>query len=264
MYQLKNELNIPSIGFGTWKILEENLANTSIQSAVHAGYRLFDTASIYENEQLIGDALQNSGIARESLFISGKVWNTDRGYDKTLKAFALSCKKLKVDYMDCYLIHWPASPFFSEDWAAENADTWRALETLYESGVVKSIGVCNYAPVHLDTLAATANVKPMINQIEFHPGTFPTDIFTYCKKESIQMQAWSPLGNGTLLSHPLLTKLADKYQKSPAQICLKWCEEKQVIPLPKSVTPERIAANIDLSDFSLSAEDILTLDTLSL
>lgn len=264
MYTLNNQLSIPSIGFGTWKILELDAAVLAISTAVECGYRLIDTASVYENESIIGTAIAKSGISREALFISGKVWNTDRGYDKTLAAFDASCKKLNTDYMDCYLIHWPASPFFSEDWEAENADTWRALEHLYHSGFVKSIGVCNYAPAHLTALSKTANEKPMIDQIEFHPGACSPDIYEYCLQEQIQIQAWSPLGNGELLSHPALCEIANGYQAAPAHICLKWCRQKGAIPLPKSVTPERIRANISLPDFEISPRDMDRLDSLDL
>lgn len=263
MYQLNNDLSIPSIGFGTWKMCDVDTAVPAVLSAIECGYRLIDTASVYENEELIGLALSRAAVKRSSLFLSGKVWNTDRGYEKTLRAFELSCKKLGIDYMDSYLIHWPASPFFSEDWEAENADTWRALEHLYDSGAVKSIGVCNYAPVHLEALSKTANYKPMINQIEFHPGTFPIDISDYCQKKDIQIEAWSPLGNGALLTHPSLLSLAKTHQTTPAKICLKWCEQRKAIALPKSITPERIAENIAPTDFTLTDEEMSVLDLLS-
>lgn len=263
MHQLYNHCSIPSIGFGTWKILDADEAARSMDAALSCGYRLIDTASVYENEKMIGDAIAGLPISRDALFLSGKVWNADRGYEKTLSAFRKSCKNLGTDYLDCYLIHWPASPFFSEDWEAENADTWRALEHLYEAGDVRSIGVCNYAPVHLDALAKTAVHKPMIDQIEFHPGCFPADIYAYCAKEGIVLEAWSPLGNGSLLTHPSLLSLAEKYKCSPAKICLRWCGQNNAIPLPKSVTPGRIAENIEPAGFSLSTEEMELLKQIS-
>lgn len=255
-YELNNQLNISWIGFGTWKILKQEEAETALETAIKSGYRLLDTASKYKNEEIIGTALKHTDVKRQEIFIQGKVWNTDRGYDKTLAAFDRTLKKLQLDYLDAYMIHWPAGPLFYDEWEKINADTYRALERLYEDGVIKTIGVCNYDISHLKILECTANIKPMLNQVEFHPGVFPEKLYTYCMENDIQMQAWSPLGNGKMLEHAVIGNLADKYQKSPAQICLRWCVQNKVIPLPKSVNSKRIKENICLQDFFLSDEEM--------
>lgn len=259
-YELSNHWKIPGIGFGTWQIVDQQEADRAIEMALQCGYSLIDTASKYKNEEIIGDALKHTGADREKIFVEGKVWNKDRGFEKTLAAFEKTRKKLQLDYLDAYLIHWPASALFYEDWAKINAETWRALEKLYEEGLVRAIGVCNYEIEHLNELEKSANIKPMLNQVEFHPGTFPEEIYRYCCEENIQMQAWSPLGNGQLLENETVKKIAGKHKKSPAQVCLKWCVQKQVIPLPKSVTPKRIKENISLGDFLLTEEEMKQLE----
>lgn len=255
-YKLNNHLQIADIGFGTWKIIEQSEADIAISAALESGYTLIDTASKYKNEDIIGTALNHANVKRKNIFVEGKVWNKDRGYEKTLAAFEKTRKKLQLDYLDAYMIHWPASPLFYDDWEKINMNTWRALEKLYEEGAVKAIGVCNYETEHLEALEKSANIKPMLNQVEFHPGVFPEKLYYYCQKEKIQMQAWSPLGNGVLLQNEAIRILAEKYKKSPAQICLRWCIQKQVIPLPKSVNPKRIRENIELDGFSLTEEEM--------
>lgn len=252
--------DFPKLGFGTWKITEKEIANVAIRVAFENGYRLFDTASAYENEKIIGSALQNIGCARSEIFVSGKVWNSERGYEETLKAFNVTLKNLQVDFLDSYLIHWPASPVVHSDAEKINADTWKAMEKIHDEGYVSKIGVCNFMPHHLENLAKTANVKPMINQVEYHPGFVQDDIADYCKEQNIIIQAWSPLGSGKLLKRALLREIAEKYQRTPAQICLRWCFQKGVIPIVKSVTPERIRSNADIFDFEISEKDIKLLD----
>lgn len=250
----------PEIGFGTWRIAEQDAANKAILAAIEAGYRLFDTASSYENEAVIGEAIRNTGYSREKIWISGKVWNDDRGYEATLKAFSSTIKKLGVDYLDCYLIHWPASAAVHENAAQIDADTWKALEKLYMDGYVKMIGVCNYRIQHLERLGRTANVRPMVNQIEYHPGFGQPEVVEYCKKEGMIVEAWSPLGRGKLTKKKPVRELAETYQRTPAQICLRWLIQKGLVPLPKSVTPERIYSNYNIWDFEISEDDMKQMD----
>lgn len=262
-YELANHLQIADIGFGTWKISEQKEANLAIRTALECGYTLIDTASKYKNEDIMGTALQHVGAERENIFVEGKVWNKDRGYEKTLAAFEKTLKKLQMDYLDAYMIHWPAGPLFYDDWEKMNADTWRALERLYEEKMVRAIGVCNFEPEHLIALEKTSNIKPMLNQVEFHPGCFPEKLYIYCRNQNIQMQAWSPLGSGMLLEHEIIKSIAEKYKKSPAQICLRYCIQRQVIPLPKSVNPQRIRENIELEGFLLTEEEMEQLEKLA-
>ena len=253
-YELANHLQIADIGFGTWKISEQKEADLAIKTALECGYTLIDTASKYKNEDIIGAALQHAGAERKNIFVEGKVWNKDRGYEKTLAAYEKTLKTLKMDYLDAYMVHWPAGPLFYDDWEKINADTWRALEKLYEEKMVRTIGVCNFETEYLRALEKTSNIKPMLNQVEFHPGCFPEKLYKYCRDSNIQMQAWSPLGSGILLKHEKIKTLAEK--RSPAQICLRWCTQQQVIPLPKSVKPERIRENMELEGFLLKKEEI--------
>lgn len=252
----------PKIGFGTWKITGKEQADLAVREAYESGYRFFDTASAYENEKLIGEAIQSTGCSRKEVLISGKVWNSHRGYEKTLKAFEATCKNLQVDYLDAYLIHWPASPAVHEDAEEINAETWKAMEKLYNDGYVKAIGVCNFLTHHLENLAKTANIKPMINQIEYHPGFVQEAITDYCKEQRILVQGWSPLGSGKLLKKAAIKEIAERYQRTPAQVCLRWCVQKGIMPVVKSVTPERIQANISIFDFVLAEEDMEKLNEL--
>lgn len=253
---------MPPIGFGTWKILEQNVADIAVETAVNSGYRLFDTAKAYENEKIIGKAIRNAGISREELWISGKVWNSDRGYEQTLKAYAETCKELKTDYLDSYLIHWPASLAIHEDAEKIDAETWKAMEKLYTDGCVGTIGVCNFRIHHIENLKKTANMLPMINQIEYHPGCRQSEVVNYCINNEIIVQGWSPLGSGKMMKKPVLKEMAGKYGKTVAQICLRWELQNKIIPLPKSVTPERINSNIAIFDFEITESDMQILDTL--
>ena len=262
---LSERNEIPALGLGTWKLTEQTETERALSAAVSLGYRMIDTASAYKNEGMIGDALRVCGISREELFLQGKVWNKDRGYEKTLAAFGTTIKKLGVDYLDCYLIHWPASPLFSKDWEVENAETWRALEKLYRDGDARMIGVCNYAPSQLEALKKTADVFPMVNQFEYHPGCGAQDeIVEYCKAEGIAMEAWSPLGNGGLLSHPDIVAAAEQAGCTPAVLCLSWCLSKGVNPVTKSTSEVHLRENRTALTITLSGETIRLLDELEL
>lgn len=259
-YYLYNQVNIPEIGFGTWHIKESTILESSIISAINLGYRHIDTASKYNNEEFIGNTLKKYKIPRKNIFITSKVWNNDKGYERTLKAFDNTLNRLQTDYLDLYLIHWPMT---SDNWEEENWSTWNALEKLYKNGRVRAIGVSNFLIKHLQSLKKQINITPMVNQIEFHPGYMQKETVDYCIKNNIVVEAWSPMGSGKMLDNIELNRIAKKYNKSVAQICIKWCLQNNVIPLPKSTHYERIKENINVYDFSLSQEDMHFINSMS-
>ncbi|MDR2337976.1 MAG: aldo/keto reductase [Deltaproteobacteria bacterium] len=262
-YILANGIKIPCIGFGTWQTPDGEVAVASVKTALEVGYRHIDTAAIYGNEESIGQALKESDIAREELFITTKLWNDEHGYETTLRAFDLSMKKLGLDYLDLYLIHWP-NPFkFRKSWQKSNADTWRAFEELYRIGRIRAIGISNFHPHHIDELLQTASVIPMVNQIRLCPGDTQEEVVNYCQKKNILLEAYSPLGVGKIFKVQEIKKLAEKYSKSVAQVCIRWSLQRGYLPLPKSVTPERIKENADVFDFTLSDSDTLYLANLT-
>lgn len=252
--KLANGVAMPYLGLGVWKTKDGKEVIDAVTYALDAGYRHIDTAALYQNEEGVGLAVEQHAVARENVFITSKVWNTDQGYDSTINAFRTSLRKLKTDYLDLYLIHWPVKGKYKE--------TWRALETLYDEGVVKAIGVSNFLQNHLDDLLQSAKVAPMVNQLEFHPTLVQQDLLDFCQSQQIQYEAWSPLMQGQVGDVPLLQELAAKYGKTPAQVVLRWDLQKGVVTIPKSVHQERIIANADLFDFSLSEEDIRRIDGL--
>ena len=253
--RLHNGIEIPCIGFGTWQTPDGETAVTAVKVAIEAGYRHIDTAASYGNEESVGKAIRESGIPRAELFITSKVWNTDRGYESTLQAFEKTLERLGTDYLDLYLIHWPANPTQFKDWAQINLETWRAMTELYKAGRIRAIGVSNFLPKHLEPLLET-EVKPMVNQIEYHPGQMQEETVSYCKENGILIEAWSPLGTGRMLSNETLMAIAEKYNKSVAHLCIRWCMQNGTLPLPKSVTPTRIADNIEIFDFEISEKDM--------
>ena len=259
-YTLSNSVKIPKLGLGTWMLTDSEAAQ-AVRVAVAMGYRHIDTARRYENEKMIGNALQQCGLPRRELFLTSKVWKTDLGYDKTMASFEASLKDLQVQYLDLFLIHWPL-PFPGADWKPLVTESWRALERLYDEGAVRAIGVCNFLPQHLLHVLKTANTAPMIDQFEFHPGYPQYETLQFCQSRGIQAEAWSPLGRGRLLEDPLVLELAKKYGKSPAQICLRFCLQNNVLPLPKSSAPQRMKANLDIFDFEIEQEDIYRLLTM--
>lgn len=255
-FKLSNGYEIPQVGFGTWQTPNGETATQAVKVALQCGYRHIDTAAIYGNEKSVGEGIRKSGVCREDLFVTSKVWNTERGYEKTLAAFDKTLADLGLEYLNLYLIHWPANEKQFENWQEINKDTWRAMETLYLEGKIKSIGVSNFLVHHLEPLLAAAKIEPMINQIEFHPGQMQLDTVEFCKRNQILVEAWSPLGTGRMLNNSTLMAIAEKYQKSVAQLCIRWCLQNEVLPLPKSVTPSRIKENTEVFDFVLSAEDM--------
>lgn len=255
---LNNGYTIPEIGFGTWKITDKEAAVQSVKEALAAGYRHIDTAAAYENETEVGQAIRESGIKREDLFITSKLWNSERGYESTLEAFEKTLERLGLDYLDLYLIHWPASVHQFENWETINVETWRAMIKLYREGRIRAIGVSNFLPHHLSALMEM-EVTPMVNQIEFHPGMTQPETVKYCRENRILVEAWSPLGNGQLLQSEQIKSMAEKYKKSPAQICLRFVLQQGVLPLAKSVQASRIRENLNLYDFRIDEEDMKTL-----
>lgn len=261
-FVLSNGYRIPCIGFGTWQTPNGGTAVSAVKAAIKNGYRHIDAAAVYANETSVGKGISESGINRSDLFVTSKVWNSERGYKKTLNAFAKTLADLQLDYLDLYLIHWPASSSRYSNWEELNLETWRAMTDLHKSGKIRAIGVSNFLPHHLAALMES-EVPPMVNQIEFHPGQMQHETVPFCRKNSILVEAWSPLGSGRLLSSPLLASIAAKYNKSVAQLCIRWCLQHEVLPLPKSVTPARIAENADVFDFSIAEDDMAAIDNMA-
>jgi diketogulonate reductase-like aldo/keto reductase len=246
---LHNGVKMPWLGLGVWQAEDGQEVENAIRTAIEVGYRSIDTAAAYRNEVGVGKAIQDSGITRDELFVTTKVWNKDQGYETTLAAFEESRKKLGLDYVDLYLIHWAIKDKYKE--------TWRALEKLYHDGHVRAIGVCNFQVQHLQDIINHFDVKPMVNQVEFHPYLTQQAVLNFCKAEGIQMEAWSPLmRGGEPLSHPLVVELGQKYNKTPAQVILRWDLQNGVVTIPKSVHEQRIRENSDVFDFELSPEDV--------
>jgi diketogulonate reductase-like aldo/keto reductase len=254
--ELNNGVKIPSIGFGTWQITDEKEVRHSIKTAIKKGYRHIDTAAIYKNEKSVGKGIKECGVARKDLFITSKVWNTERGYENTIAAFKKSLKDLQLQYLDLYLIHWPATAHQHDNWQELNNATWSALENLYSEGKIKAIGVSNFLQYHLEPLLERATIMPAVNQIEYHPGFKQQDCVNYCQENNIQIEGWSPLGRSKVLDNKLLKEIARKYNKSVAQLSLRWAIQNKIIPLPKSATPNRIEENFDVFDFTISVEDM--------
>ncbi|GJF44631.1 aldo/keto reductase [Staphylococcus argenteus] len=254
---LNNGYPMPSVGLGVYKISDEDMT-TVVNAAIEAGYCAFDTAYFYGNESSLGKALKNSGVPREDLFLTTKLWNDYQGYDKTFEFFNKSIENLQTDYLDLFLIHWPCE----EDGLF--VETYKAMEELYEQGKIKAIGVCNFKQHHLEKLMSETHVVPMVNQIEVHPYFNQQDVQDFCDRYDIKVTAWMPLmRNRGLLDDPVIIKLAEKYEKTPAQIVLRWHLAHNRIIIPKSQTPKRIRENIDLFDFNLELTEVAEIDALN-
>jgi diketogulonate reductase-like aldo/keto reductase len=258
---LKNGVEIPGMGFGTYKMPPED-TKESVLCALRCGWRHVDTAAFYRNEAEVGAAVRESGVPRKEIFVTTKLWNADRGYDSTLRAFDRSMAALGLDYLDLYLIHWPASPFFYDNWKQINADTWRAFELLYKEGRVRAIGLSNFMPRHILPLLDAAEIAPMVDQIEFHPGWMQQDCLDFCWEQGMAVEAWAPLIKGEALSHPVITGIAKVRGVTPAQVVLAWVRACGVIPLCKSVTPSRIVENLAAESLQLTADETAAISAL--
>ncbi|WJQ80380.1 aldo/keto reductase [Brevibacillus brevis] len=256
---LYNGVKMPWMGLGVFKVEEGQELELAVKNAIKHGYRSIDTAAIYNNEEGVGRGiragLQEAGLTREDLFVTSKVWNADLGYESTLQAYETSLKKLGLEYLDLYLIHWPVEGKFKE--------AWRALETLYKKGLVKAIGVSNFHVHHLEELLKDAEIKPMVNQVEFHPRLSQDELRAYCKEQGIQFEAWSPLMQGQLLDNPVLKGIAEKYGKSIAQVIIRWDLQNGVVTIPKSTKEHRIVENASVFDFELTNEDMEMIHSLN-
>ena len=253
-FELHNGVQMPYFGLGVYLSKDGEEVSNAVKVALNHGYRHVDTASIYNNEAGVGQGIKESDVDRKEVFVVSKVWNSDQGYDTTLKAFDASLERLGLDYLDLYLIHWPKGELSKE--------TWKAMERIYVEKKVRAIGVSNFMQHHLEDLLASAEIVPMVNQMEFHPYLVQQDLINFCKRKGIQYEAWSPMMQGNIFDMPVLKSMAEKYGKTVAQIVLRWDLQKGVVTIPKSSKPERIVSNADLFDFELSPEDIQLLDNL--
>ncbi|WP_410769109.1 aldo/keto reductase [Fontibacillus sp. BL9] len=258
--KLNNGVNMPWFGLGVYKAQEGEEVIQAVKSAIRAGYRSIDTAAAYNNEEGVGqavrEAMEENGLTRDQLFITSKVWNSNQGYETTLQAFETSLSKLNLDYIDLFLVHWPVKGKYK--------DTYRALEKVYKEGKVRAIGVSNFQIHHLEDLLADAEVVPAVNQVELHPQLTQKELLKYATEKGILLEAWSPLGQGNLLTNDTLVSIGKKYGKTAAQVILRWDLQVGVITIPKSVNEGRITENADIFDFELSSEDIAAIDGLNL
>jgi diketogulonate reductase-like aldo/keto reductase len=251
---LNNGVKMPWLGFGVYLVKEGAETVNSVSAALEAGYTSIDTATLYKNEADVGRAIARSGIPRQDIFVTTKVWNTDQGFETTLKAFDQSLKKLKMDYVDLYLIHWPVKGQYLE--------TWKALEKLYRDGLVRAIGLSNFLIHHIKDILANCEVRPAVDQVEFHPELRQEALHRFCIENQIQLEAWAPLGKGRTLTKPTIVAIAEKYQKTPAQILIRWELQHEVVTIPKSIQPSRIVENCQVFDFEISPEDMAQIDRL--
>ncbi|WHY55533.1 aldo/keto reductase [Peribacillus simplex] len=256
---LHNGVKMPWFGLGVFKVEEGPELVNAVKAAIKHGYRSIDTAAIYENEEGVGqgirEGIKEAGISRDDLFVTSKVWNADLGYESAIAAYEKSLKKLGLEYLDLYLIHWPVEGKYKE--------AWRALETLYKEGKVKAIGVSNFQIHHLKDLLEDAEVKPMVNQVECHPRLTQKEVQAFCKEQGIQLEAWSPLMQGELLDNDVLQAIATKHGKSVAQVILRWDIQNGIVTIPKSTKEHRIVENSSIFDFELTEEEMNQIDGLN-
>lgn len=266
-FTLANGVRVPCIGFGTWQSEDGDEAYNAVLTALQSGYRHIDTAAAYGNEKSVGAAIRDfcreHNVRREDIFLTTKLWNDDHGYETTKAAIKKSLQLLGVSYIDLYLIHWPNPLKFRDCWAQKNAESWQAMEEAYAAGQIKAIGISNFYGRHITELMKTAKVAPMVNQIKLCPGQTQDALVDYCARAGMILEAYSPLGTGGIFSNAFMRKLAQKYGRSIAQICIRWSLQRGYLPLPKSVTAERIAENTRVFDFALSDDDCEKIATLT-
>ena len=253
--ELTNGVKMPMLGLGVYKMTDRDETLQAITTALDLGYRAVDTAALYYNEEEVGEAIKHSSVPREDIFVTTKVWNSDQGYDNTLRAFETSLKKLDMDYIDLYLTHWPVKEKYVE--------TYRAIERLYEEKLIRVPGVSNHHEHHIKDILASCNIAPMVNQIEVHPYLSQESLRNYCAQEQIAVTAWSPLGRGNVLNDDTIVRIAHEYNVTPAQIILRWHLQNDVIIIPKSVTPSRIKENSELYHFELTKETMQQLNAVN-
>ena len=263
---LSNGVKMPRLGFGVCLMPDGEVTSAAVLDALAVGYRNIDTAAAYGNEAGVGQGIRRAqrelGIAREEVFLSTKAWHTERGYEKTLAAFDASLDRLGLDYVDLYLIHWPANAVWHDDWRELNLETWRALEEIYASGRARAIGLSNFLAHHVQAVLDGCDVAPMVNQIEYHPGFGQVEAAKFCLERGIAVEAWSPLGRSEVLQDETIGAVAAACGKTPAQVCLRWGLQKDLVPLPKSTRRCRMEENADVFDFELSAEEMERIDAL--
>jgi diketogulonate reductase-like aldo/keto reductase len=249
--------SMPVIGFGTWKISDQNDAKNAVKTAIEVGYRLIDTAKIYGNEEGVGRGIKESGVPRKEIFVTTKLWNNDQGFESALKAFEISLKKLGLEYVDLYLIHWPSTE--------KRGESWKALEKIHKQGLAKNIGVSNYTVRHLDELLSNSEVVPAVNQIEFQPFIYEnqSEVLKFCKQKNIVVEAYSPLARAKDLNNTALHAISEHHAKTPAQVMLRWAIQHGTVPIPKSTHPSRIKENFKVFNFELADEEMRTIDRLS-
>ena len=254
-FKLNNGVEIPCMGLGTWQSRDE-IAKLSVLAALSHDYRLIDTAAAYGNERGVGAGIKESGLKREEIFVTSKLRNADHGYKATLDAFELTTERLGLDYLDLYLIHWPNPVQYRFMWKKAMQETWRAFEELYNAGKIRAIGLSNFMPHYIEALMETAKIKPMVNQLKLCPGITQRETVEYCKNNDIAVEAYSPFGTGAIFTSDVMNKLAEKYNKSVGQLCLRWCLQMGFVSLPKSANPMRIKSNTQIFDFEISKEDM--------
>lgn len=261
-YELNNGVKIPVIGLGTWQTPDGEVAKNTVKDALDLGYRLIDTAAAYGNEESIGQGIKQSGVNRHDLFVTTKLWNDHHGYQTTKAAIDESLTKLDLDYLDLYLIHWPNPAPVRDHWAELNAESWQAMEEAVQAGKIRAIGVSNFRRKHLDELLKTAKIRPAVNQIYLNPSDMEEDVTSYNKELGILSEAYSPLGRGGLFANETVVSVAQHYDKSPAQVLLRWSLQHGFVPLPKSVHRDRLESNLQVFDFTISHADMAKLDGL--
>ncbi|MBY6053854.1 aldo/keto reductase [Cytobacillus firmus] len=252
---LNNGVEMPQFGLGVYKVEKGLQIENTVKDAINIGYRLIDTAAFYENEEGVGKAIKESGVPREEMFITTKVWNTDQGYDQTLNAFDNSLKKMGLDYIDLYLIHWPVKEKYLE--------TWKALEKLYKDGKARAIGVSNFQIHHLKDILENSSEKPAVNQVELHPLLSQKELREFCSEHNIKVQAWSPIARGRVLEDSDIKEIAKRHNKSAAQIILRWHLQNGIMVIPKSVKKDRLRENADIFDFELTEDEMRQMNALN-
>lgn len=251
---LSNGVEMPWVGLGVFDAADGDEVRTAVTWALDAGYRHVDTASVYRNERGVGEAIRHSDVPREDIFVTTKVWNTDQGYERTLRSLDASLQRLGLDYVDLYLVHWPR-PVLTEE-------TWRAMEQALDEGRTRAIGVSNFLVHHLEQLLASATVPPAVDQVEFHPHLQQPDLVRFCADHDIRFEAWSPLKRGRILDHPTLTEIGARHDATVAQVILRWNLQRGIVTIPKSVTRRRIEENARLYHFSLDDDEVAAIDAL--